>query len=123
MRRFEIPEIFGSEYRLCLIVWEQEPVNSTRLVALAADQLGWRKPTTYTVLRRLCEKGVLKNENATVTSLISKEEAQQARMDRLMEDTFQGSLPAFLAAFSKNQNLSESEAEKLLRLIDGFEEA
>lgn len=117
-----IPEIFESEYRLCLIVWDQEPINSTKLTALCAEQLGWRKPTTYTVIRRLCEKGVLKNENATVTSLISREQAQQARMDRLMEETFQGNLPAFIAAFSKNQNLSEKEAEKLIRLIDGFEE-
>ena len=118
----ELPEINESEYRLCLIIWDREPVNSTVLVGLAREQQGWAKATTYTVIRRLCQRGILKNENATVTSLVSREQAQQARMDRLMEDTFQGNLPSFLAAFSRNRKLSKQEAQALLDLIHGFGE-
>ena len=118
----EIPEIFESEYRFCLILWAHEPINSTKLVKLAKEELGWSKATTYTVIRRLCERGILRNQDTIVTSLISKEQAQEARLGQLMEDTFQGSLPAFLAAFSKNQKLSQQEADQLRSLIDGFEE-
>ena len=78
------PKIFESEYRFCLIMWENEPVNSTELVKLCKDQLGWSKATTYTVIRRLAERGVLKNENAMVTSLVSKEEAQASRLNEMV---------------------------------------
>lgn len=118
----EIPRIFESEYRFCLLLWEQEPVNSTRLAALCKEQLGWSKATTYTVIRRLCERGIIRNENATVSSLVSKEEAQRARLEEMMEDTFEGSVPAFIAAFSRSKKLSESEAEQLQALIDSFQE-
>ena len=118
----DIPELHEGQYRFCLLVWEYGPINSTKLVGLAKEKLGWSKATTYTVIRRLCELGVLKNEDAIVSSLVSKEQVQQARFNQLLEDTFQGSMPAFIAAFSKNQCLSEKEAEQLLRLIDGFEE-
>ena len=118
----ETPKIFESEYRFCLILWEQEPVNSTRLVELCRDRLGWSKATTYTVIRRLAERGVLKNENATVTSLISKEQAQQSRLQEMMEETFEGSMPAFIAAFSKGKRLSKEEVEQLRQLIDSYEE-
>lgn len=118
----ETPKIFESEYRFCLILWETEPINSTELAKLCKQRLGWSKATTYTVLRRLAERRVLKNENATVTSLISKEQAQAARLDEMMSDTFEGSVPAFLAAFTKRQKLSESDAAALRRLIDGWTE-
>lgn len=118
----EIPKIFESEYRFCLILWEQEPVNSTRLVELCRDRLGWSKATTYTVIRRLSERGVLKNENATVTSLISKEQAQQSRLQEMMEETFEGSVPAFLAAFSKSKKLSRQEVAQLQSMIDDYQE-
>ena len=118
----ETPKIFESEYRFCLILWENEPVNSTRLVELCKARLGWSKATTYTVIRRLGERGVLKNENATVTSLVSKEQAQTAELEELMEKTFEGSLPAFIAAFSRSKRLSAAEAAQLRALIDGFEE-
>ncbi len=118
----ETPKIFESEYRFCLILWENEPVNSTRLVELCKAQLGWSKATTYTVIRRLGERGVLKNENATVTSLISKEQAQTAELEELMEKTFEGSVPAFIAAFSRSKRLSAAEAAQLRALIDGYEE-
>lgn len=118
----DTPKIFESEYRFCLILWEYEPVNSTRLVELCKAQLGWSKATTYTVIRRLAERGVLKNENATVTSLISKEQAQEAELDELVEKTFEGSIPAFIAAFSRSKRLSAEEANQLRALIDQYEE-
>lgn len=118
----ETPKIFESEYRFCLLLWENEPVNSTRLVSLCKDQLGWSKATTYTVIRRLCERGVVQNKNTIVSSLISKEEAQKARLQEMMEETFEGSMPAFLAAFSKSKKLSRSEVQQLKALIDQYEE-
>lgn len=116
------PKIFESEYRFCLILWEHEPINSTKLVKLCKERLDWSKATTYTVIRRLAERGVLKNENATVSSLVSKEEVQRAEMEELMEKTFEGSLPAFLAAFCSCGNLSEEESRRLRDLIRDFKE-
>lgn len=118
----ETPKIFESEYRFCLILWENEPVNSTRLVELCKQQLGWSKATTYTVIRRLAERGVVKNDNAMVTSLISKEQAQASRLDEMVEQTFEGSLPAFIAAFSRSQKLTRDEVEQLKELIDNYKE-
>ena len=118
----EVPKIFESEYRFCLILWEHEPINSTHLVELCKENLGWSKATTYTVIRRLSERGVVKNENAVVTSLISKEEAQKSRLNEMVEETFEGSMPAFIAAFSKSKRLSKEEVEQLRQLIDSYEE-
>lgn len=114
----DTPKIFESEYRFCMIVWENEPVNSTELVKLSKELLGWSKATTYTVIRRLSERGVLKNENAIVSSLVSKEEAQLAEMNELMEKRFGNSLPAFLAAFTKQQNLSEKQIDEIMKIIE-----
>ena len=111
------PKIFESEYRFCLILWENEPINSTELVKLCKENLGWSKGTTYTVIRRLSERGVLKNEDAVVTSLVSREEAQTAELDELMEKRFGGSLPAFLAAFTKRQNLSDEKLAEIMKII------
>ena len=118
----ETPKIFESEYRFCLILWDNEPVNSGKLVQLAKDGLGWSKATTYTVIRRLCERGVLRNENTIVTSLISKEEAQKSRLEEMVEETFEGSMPAFIAAFSKSKKLTRQEVDQLKALIDSYEE-
>ena len=118
----EIPKIFESEYRFCLVLWEHEPVNSTRLVQLCKDALGWSKATTYTVIRRLAERGVLKNENAVVTSLVSKEAVQVAELDEMVERTFEGSIPAFIAAFAKSKKLSPEEVAQLQALIDNYKE-
>ena len=118
----ETPKIFESEYRFCLILWENEPVNSTRLVELCRERLGWSKATTYTVIRRLAERGVVKNENATVTALISKEEAQKSRLEAMVEDTFEGSMPAFIAAFSRSKKLTRSEVDQIRELIDSYTE-
>ena len=114
----EIPKIFESEYRFCLILWEHEPVNSTKLVALCKEQLGWSKATTYTVIRRLAERGVLKNDNATVTSLVSKEQVQESELEQLVEKTFEGSVPSFIAAFSRSKGLTDEEIAQLQELID-----
>ena len=114
------PKVFESEYRFCLILWENEPIKSTDLAKLCEKQLGWKKATTYTVIKRLGERSVLKNENAVVTSLVSKEEVQQAQMDELLEKTFEGSMPAFIAAFAKRQKLSKDEVQKIRDMIDSY---
>ena len=116
------PNIFESEYRFCLIFWEQEPVKSTALAKLCASTLGWSKATTYTVIKRLTERGVIKSEGAVVSSLISKEEAQTAQIDEMVEKTFEGSLPAFVAAFTKHRKLSERDIADIRRMIDEYEE-
>ena len=113
-----IPKIPEGEYRFCLIMWEHEPVTAVELVKLCQEQLGWKSTTTYTVIKRLSERGVVKNENTVVTSLISKDQAQQAEIDELVEKTFEGSLPAFVAAFTKHQNISEEELDEVQRMID-----
>lgn len=117
-----VPKVFESEYRFCLILWENEPIKSPALAKLCGERLGWSKSTTYTVIKRLAERGVLKNENAVVRSLVSKEEVQAAEIDELVEKTFEGSLPAFVAAFARNRKLSAKEAEMLRRMIDEYTE-
>ena len=112
------PKIFESEYRFCLILWEHEPIKSGELAKLAKERLGWSKTTTYTVIKRLSERGVLKNENTVVTSLVTKDEAQLAELDELVSTRFEGSLPAFIAAFAKRQNMSDGEYEELMKLIE-----
>ena len=114
----ETPKVYESEYRFCRILWDNEPVRSTELVKLCREKLGWSKATTYTVIRRLSERGVLKSENAVVTSLISREELEIAEIDELMDKRFNGSLPAFVAAFTRQQNLSEKQVEEIMRIIE-----
>ena len=112
------PKIFESEYRFCLILWENEPIHSRDLAALCRERLGWSKTTTYTVIKRLTDRGVVKSENAVVTSLVSKDEAQVSELDELMEKRFENSLPAFIAAFARRQKLSEEDIDALRRIID-----
>ena len=116
----ETPKIYESEYRFCLILWAHEPVKSKELVRLCQEQLGWKSTTTYTVIKRLSERGVLKNENTVVTSLVSKDEVQAAELDEFVEKTFEGSLPAFIAAFTKNQQLSAQEIDAMQAMIDQY---
>ena len=106
--------------RFADIVWANEPVGSGELVKLCEKELNWKKPTTYTVLRKLCEKGLLKSENGVVTSLISKEEFYSAKSEQIIEESFDGSLPAFVAAFISRKNLTEKEAEEIQHMIDTF---
>ena len=116
----DTPKVFESEYRFCLILWENEPVKSSKLVELCKEQLGWKPTTTYTVIKRLSERGVLKNENTVVTSLISKDEVQAAELNEMVEKTFEGSLPAFIAAFTKHQKISDKEIDTVQQMIDRF---
>ena len=114
----ETPKIFESESRCCLILGEHEPVTAAELVKLCQARLGWKRTTTYTVIKRLGERGVVQNKDGVVTALVSREAAQVSEIDELMEKKFQGSLPAFLAAFARRQDLSEEEAEELRRIIE-----
>lgn len=112
----------NSDYRFMGIVWDHAPVGSGELVRLCREQLGWKKSTTYTEIKRLCEKGILKNEKAVVEPLVTREEVQAQESDDFVERTFGGSLPGFLAAFLGGRKLSDQEAEELKRLIDQYRE-
>ena len=116
----ETPKVFESEYRFCLILWEHEPIKSSELVKLCKDQLGWKPTTTYTVLKRLSERGVLKNENTVVSSLVSKEQVQASEIDELVEKKFEGSLLPFVAAFTRHQKLTSAEIDELQNMIDRY---
>ena len=116
----DTPKIFESEYRFCLILWEHEPVKSSELVRLCKEKLGWKPTTTYTVIKRLAERGVLKNENTIVTALVSKDAVQSAEIEELVEKKFEGSLPAFVAAFTRHREMTEEEIDQVQRMIDGF---
>lgn len=114
------PKIFESEYRFCQILWEREPVRSGELVALCREKLGWKPTTTYTVIRRLAERGVLKNEHSVVTSLVSRTDAECAEIDELLEKRFGGSLPGFIAAFARRKGVTAAELEEAERMIEEY---
>ena len=118
----ETPKIFDSELRFCEILWEHQPVKSSELVRLCADELGWKKSTTYTVIKRLTERGVVHTENAMVTALVNREDVQSAESSAFVERNFSGSLPGFLNAFVGGKGLTAAEADELRRMIDKFEE-
>ena len=113
-----VPKIHEGEYRFCMIMWAHQPVTGVELVKLCQEQLAWKKSTTYTVIKRLGERGVLKLENGIVTALISKEEAEAAEIETFVESKFGGSLPAFVAAFTKHQDLSDSDLDEVQKMID-----
>ena len=113
-----VPKIHEGEYRFCLIMWEHEPVSSLELVRLCQEKLDWKRTTTYTVIKRLGDRGVLKLENGVVTALISKEEAESAEIDTFVESKFGGSLPAFVAAFTKRKDVSEKDLDEMQRMVD-----
>ena len=117
----EIPKIFESEYRFACIVWEKEPVSIKELIGLCNEELEWKRTTTYTVLKRLCERGILKNEDGIVPSLYTKEQIQYSESRQFLDKTFEGSLPSFLAAFLKGKNVSEKELKELRQMLDDFE--
>ena len=106
------------ETRFAELIWENEPLSSTELVRLCQKELLWKKPTTYTVLRKLCERGLFQNQNSIVTSRISREEFYARQCEQFVEDTFEGSLPAFFAAFTTRKQLSAAEVEQLQQMID-----
>ncbi len=110
------------EARFADIIWENEPISSTELARRSEALLGWKKSTSYTVLKRLCEKGIFQNVRGTVTSAVTREDFYAAQSHRFVEETFAGSLPAFLAAFTKRKALSTEEVAQLRRLIAEHEE-
>jgi predicted transcriptional regulator len=116
----DTPKIFESEYRFCLILWENEPIKSGKLVELCKERLGWKPTTTYTVIKKLSERGVLKNENTVVTSLVSKDQVQAAELNEMVEKTFEGSLPAFIAAFTRHKKLSDADIDAVQEMIDRY---
>ena len=118
----ETPKIFESELRFCEILWEHQPVRSSELAHLCAEKLGWKKSTTYTVIKRLTERGVVQTEDAVVTALVSRDQVQRAESRAFVERNFSGSLPGFLNAFVGGRGLSAEEADELRRMIDKFEE-
>ncbi len=106
------------EMRFATIIWNHEPLASGELVKLAGKELSWKKPTTYSILRKLCEKGIFQNENTIVTSLVTKEEYISMQSTRFVEETFSGSLPNFLTAFVSQKKLSDKEIEEIRKLIE-----
>lgn len=110
------------ESRFADIIWENEPISSAELAVRSQEQLTWKKSTTYTVLKRLCDKGIFQNEKGTVTSLISREEYYALQSEKFVEETFEGSLPAFLAAFTARKKLSEEEVAQLRRMVAEYGE-
>jgi len=118
----ETYHLCDSEYRFMQVVWAAAPVGSGRLVELCREQLGWKKSTTYTVLKKLCERGLVQNENSTVTVLAPREVVDNQAAEEFVDRTFGGSLPGFLSAFMSGRRLSAEEAENLKRLIDAYKE-
>ena len=116
----EMPKVFESEYRFCQILWEHEPVKSSVLVALCREKLGWKPTTTYTVIKRLAERGVLENKDTVVRSLVGRDDVCQAEINELVEKKFGGSIPAFIAAFARGGRLKETEVDELQGMIDRF---
>ena len=116
----DTPKIYESEYRFCLILWERGPVPAAELVKLCQARLGWKRTTTYTVIKRLCGKGCLKNENAIVTSLVDRATVQQADGQEVLQRSFNGSLPNFLAAFLRAGSVSDQEAAQLEELLEEY---
>lgn len=119
----EYAKLCDSEYRFMQVVWEHAPVNSGQLVKLCEARLGWKKSTTYTVLKKLVEKGYLRNDNALVTVLIPQERAEREESTYFVERTFGGSLPQFIAAFLRDKQLSEEEAKAIEAMINAHKEA
>ncbi len=111
-----------AEMQLAQIIWEKEPLPSGELVKLAAERLNWKKSTTYTVLRKICENDIFQNKDAIVTSLMSSEEYARQKGERYLAENYNGSLPGFVAAFLKRKKLSKKEIEELSQLIEEYKE-
>ena len=114
----KIPKVFESEYRFCLILWEHQPVTCSELAALCKEKLEWSRTTTYTVIKRLAERGILENDHSTVRALVTKDEVQMAELEEMLEKRFENSLPSFIAAFAKQQHLSQKDVEEIQKIIE-----
>jgi len=112
-------KLFDAEYKFMSIVWEHEPVNSTELTRICEKELGWKKPTTYSMIKKLCERDIMKNEKATVTTLIAREDVQKYETEVFVNRVFDGSIPSFVTAFLQDKMLSEEEAQSIKNMIDG----
>lgn len=115
-------KIYEGEYRFLNILWENEPISSPKLVQLCNEQLGWKKSTTYTVIKKLINKGIVKNENTIVSALVTKEEVDRQDSEELLQRTSKGNIPAFFAAFLKDRKLSREDAEHIRQIIDQMED-
>lgn len=115
-------KLFDAEYKLMCIIWEEEPLTTRRLIELCRDKMNWKRTTTYTVLKKLSDRGILRSENSTVSSIVKREQVQKYESETLVEKAFGGSLPKFIAAFLNDKTLSEEEAEEMKRLIDRHKE-
>lgn len=111
-------KLFDAEYKFTSIIWDNEPINSTELVRLCADKLGWKKSTTYTVLKKLSERGILQNKDAVVTAIAKREDVQKYESNAVVEKSFDGSLPKFLTAFLGERRITKQEAEELKQIIE-----
>jgi predicted transcriptional regulator len=114
----KVPKVFESEYKFCLVLWECEPMSAADLSRVCKDRLQWSRTTTYTVIKKLGDRGILENKNGSVRSLVTKDEVLLSDMDELMEKRFLGSVPTFIATFAKRQNLSEKEIEEIKSIIE-----
>jgi predicted transcriptional regulator len=112
------PKVFESEYRFCLIMWENCPMTMSNLAKVCKEKIGWSRTTTYTVIKRLEEREILRKDGSTVVPVYTKEQIQISEMDELIEKKFENNLPAFIAAFSKSKKLSKSDIEELKKIID-----
>lgn len=117
MAEYKLGEV---ESKFADIIWKNEPLTSRRLAQLAEESLNWKRTTTYTILKRLCDRELFRNDGGTVTSLVSREEFYAEQSQQFVQDTFQGSLPAFLAAFGSRKRLSEAEIDELQKVIDAM---
>ncbi len=115
-------KLFDAEYKFMSVIWEMEPINSTQLVKECRDRLGWKKSTTYTVLKKLCERGMLRNEGAVVSAEVKREQVRKYESEALLSRSFDGSLPAFVAEFLQDRKLSGDEADELRRMIEEAEQ-
>jgi len=113
-------ELGAVQERFADIVWANEPIGSGELVKVCEKELGWKKPTTYTVLRKLCEKGLLQNEDGVVTTLMTRDDFYSAKSEQIIEDSYEGSLPAFIAAFTSRKKLSNADVDEIQKMIDEF---
>lgn len=111
-------KLFDAEYKFMSIVWEHEPVNSTELTRICEKALGWKKPTTYSMIKKLCERGIMKNEKAIVTALIAREDVQKYEAEVFINRVFSGSIPSFITSFLQDKTLSEDEAQEIISMID-----
>ena len=114
------PKIFESDYRFCKILWKNEPIKSGQLVQMCAEELGWKPSTTYTVIKRLTERGVVVTEKMIVRALVKEDEAQVSEINDLLDNKFNGSCPAFLAAFSKSGKMTEKDIDEIQKMIDAI---